>query len=1189
MRVFTSKHLTILSMLLLMVVSTTWSQQQSKLDIALRYVEQNKEKWDLSETDIADMVVSDQYTTKHNGVTHNYLIQRHASIEVYNAIMGIHILPNGEVTYATNRFISSLSEKINTSSPSISAYEAIEKAAAHFELSIEEPLRLIKNENSHNFLYEGGSLSNAEIKVKLAYQYLHKQKLARLAWNLAIDLKNTPDYWSVRVDAVTGEILDKNNWTVYCDFHDEDGDHHEHDGCNLDMAYEDEDSDLPTVEETLEEQNTNLMDATYNVFPIPVESPIHGDRELVVNPASPVASPFGWHDVDGQVGPEFTFTRGNNVHAFLDLDNSDVSAGDEPDGGDTLLFDFPFDDQTQEPSEYREAAVTQLFYMNNMMHDFTYAYGFDEQAGNFQQNNYGNGGNGSDYVRAHAQDGGGTNNANFGTPPDGQGGTMQMYLWDQAGGQLLQAIEPEEIARGFEVGTASYGPAVSTIPVEGFLAEAFDDTFDPSFGCEEIVNVDDVTGKVAMVDRGGCFFEQKTANVEAAGAIALIICNFEESTPGMAGVAEIPDPGIPTVSLKASDCALLRSVIDVGVYVSIGLPDNSGPAQVDGDFDNGIIAHEYGHGISNRLTGGPLAAGCLNNDEQMGEGWSDLFALFTTVKPGDTGDMPRGIGNYALRAGVNGGGIRRLPYTTNLDINDQTYNDVVGTAAPHPLGEVWVDAVWDMYWALVDAYGFDEDLINGTGGNNIAVQLVMDGMKLQPCNPGFLDGRDAILKADSINNDAANSCLIWEAFARRGLGFSADQGSSFDRNDGSEGYDPKPQCIKELKITKAVTPTINAGDDITVNLRATNHKGETVTGVTIMDEIPAGLSYVAGSATGATATVDGNMITFDLGEMAQDDVINISYVLSSTADILSLRTYFDDMEAGDDDWEFDAFDGIDVFEWSDVLPYSGDYCWYVASTDNENDQILQNLEPIMVTGSQPVLRFYHSYESPSGVVGGLVQISTDGGTIWEDAGDLMFRNGYPGPLEYFAFTIPNLNAFSGNSNGYIPTYVDLSSYAGQEIKIRFRYGSDDNGGTGALLGLGWFIDDFEMMDLVNYNGEACITSIEGDEACTLAPEWGTLVESNGVTDVEDPEQKTVLAVYPNPANDFINVALTTESAEDITLELLSLDGKLIRQKAFRTNGDYQLIPIRVEDLASGFYFVRVNTPNEIAVEKIVIK
>ena len=67
--------------------------------------------------------------------------------------------------------------------------------------------------------------------------------------------------------------------------------------------------------------------------------------------------------------------------------------------------------------------------MNNWIHDKTYALGFTESAGNFQTNNFGKGGLGNDAVQADAQDGSGTNNANFNTPPDGSAGRMQMFLW----------------------------------------------------------------------------------------------------------------------------------------------------------------------------------------------------------------------------------------------------------------------------------------------------------------------------------------------------------------------------------------------------------------------------------------------------------------------------------------------------------------------------------------------------------------------------------------------------------------------------------------------------------------------------------------------------------------------------------------------------------------------------------------
>ena len=95
------------------------------------------------------------------------------------------------------------------------------------------------------------------------------------------------------------------------------------------------------------------------------------------------------------------------------------------------VFDFPAD-LTQEPTTYRNAAVTNLFYLNNWIHDKLYSLGFTESAGNFQNNNFGRGGLGNDAVQADAQDGSGTNNANFSTPSDGSPGRMQMYIWPGA-------------------------------------------------------------------------------------------------------------------------------------------------------------------------------------------------------------------------------------------------------------------------------------------------------------------------------------------------------------------------------------------------------------------------------------------------------------------------------------------------------------------------------------------------------------------------------------------------------------------------------------------------------------------------------------------------------------------------------------------------------------------------------------
>jgi len=171
--------------------------------------------------------------------------------------------------------------------------------------------------------------------------------------------------------------------------------------------------------------------------------------------------------------------------------------------------------------------------------------------------------------------------------------------------------------------------------------------------------------------------------------------------------------------------------------------------QRDGDFDNGIIVHEYGHGISNRLVGGPSNVNCLGNAQQPGEGLSDWWALVYTAKPGDLASDGRGIGTYAMGQPADGLGIRAQRYSTDPAINTHTYESIRGARIPHGVGEVWAQGMWEAYWALVNAHGFDPDLKNALGGagNQRAMFYVNEGLKNTVCSPAFTDVRDGILQA----------------------------------------------------------------------------------------------------------------------------------------------------------------------------------------------------------------------------------------------------------------------------------------------------------------------------------------------------------------------------------------------------------------------------------------------------------
>ena len=329
------------------------------------------------------------------------------------------------------------------------------------------------------------------------------------------------------------------------------------------------------------------------------------------------------------------------------------------------------------------------------------------------------------------------------------------------------------------------------------------DSSDPHDACDFILNRTALNGKIVVINRGLCLFTEKIVAAQDNGVIAVIMINNVPGNPIMMG-GDSSDINIPSIMIGLSDGEPIINKLQNGETINATLVNN-GPYNIDGNFDNGIIAHEYGHGISNRLTGGPQQANCLFNDEQMGEGWSDWIGLMMTMQASDTAEKPRGYGTFAVSQTTAGSGIRPARYSTDMSVNPATYGmtNNENLSMPHGVGYVWASMLWDLTWELIDQYGFDADLINGTGGNNLAMQLVTDGMKLQSCNPGFVDGRDAILQADMLANGGANQCYIWKVFANRGLGYSAEQGTTSDRFDQVEAFDLPPDTTlpcEELSI-----------------------------------------------------------------------------------------------------------------------------------------------------------------------------------------------------------------------------------------------------------------------------------------------------------------------------------------------------------------------------------------------------
>ncbi|HRI60935.1 MAG TPA: M36 family metallopeptidase [Saprospiraceae bacterium] len=1155
------------------------------LGIAREYISAHLDEWGLTPQDVDGMTVNDMYTDKTSGITRVYFLQRHRDIPVYNAILNVSITKEGSVFFAGNRFVSDLAGKVNTTEPALSASQAVVKLAAHLGLPAEE-LRLKKQTAESQFVFEKGDIAKEDITVMLSYQPFDGKAL--LAWDILFSPVGKPDKWSTRVDAVTGNVLNEFNWTVYC------FENKSRFGGGDNDCYEQRDF-------TPSDFNPAMTGEQYNVWPAPIESPNHGPRTMVADPSDPIASPFGWHDVNGQPGPEYTITLGNNVRAYQDRDNLGHSSYDEPDGGANLHFDFPYE-PSWDPEQYVDASVVNLFYWVNYMHDFAYRFGFDEVAGNFQVNNYGKGGAGNDFMFAVAQAGanqGFADNPQYSHGNEGSTGTIFM-MESKRVPKYLTVNEPAVVSgmyktSGLDAGWGA-GAYVTDIPVSGEVVLVNDGIEDASTSdaCEEIINVSELAGKIALIDRGTCEYGLKALQAQNAGAIGVIICNYNDEYLGLLHPGEYgADVHIPVVLIYAKSNQIIRPYIGNGLKVALVNPGQDGPVAYDYSFDNGFIAHEYGHGISWRLAGGPNAA-CFDNHEQMDEGWSDYFALVTTVQPGDTGAKGRGIGSYELDQPISSAGVRRYPYSTDMNINPLTYADISNSQTRHDLGEVWASVLWDLYWALVDKYGWSADLYNESSGNYKAIRLAFDGLKNLPCSPGFVDGRNAILAADSSLYGAENTCLLWEVFARRGLGYSAKQGSPFNAGDQKAAFDVLPVCANKILIEKSVTDFIQPGDDIEVTIKVGNFKPETATDIVVTDEIPAGTSFKPNSSS-LPANIQGNTVSFNLGNMSFKQETTITYTLESAPGAWSQRKFLDDVpDENDANWLTYTIGNDASNDWivtNEYPAHSGNFAWNSKETPEVTLQAME-INPdaftFHVDGARPALRFYHRYQTEEILNAGIVEVKEVGTTAWKQVDNDMLRNGYPCFIHLQTFGLPNLKGFSGNSgNDYKASYIDLNKWAGKDIRIRFRFGT--NALTESGNGAGWLIDDIEFMDLLAYNGEVCVTSAQGDLECATAPEEGTIVDSRAEPlDASEHSIKFPVKIYPNPAGDVINISLPRGYKQDVSVDFLALDGRLLFTKSLNNSGDGDL-SINTGDVPAGLYLVKVSSAEGRYVGKVAIQ
>lgn len=815
---------------------------QSNKQLIQSYLVENREELRLTNADISDWIIESEVHGSGTKVTNCHLVQRHQGIEIFDAQSSAWI-KEGKVLKLENRFITGVAAKVNTTIPGISVLEAISQVYNSLQIATPPQFSIVETVKANTYKLSDG-LQEDFISAKLVYQITEVRGL-RLAWAFQFYAPNANNLWDLRIDAVSGDILEKTDLNLECSF----GDVH--------TRRERSDSNFSFFKSAFHNQSNISMvsnPGTYRVIPYNYESPNHSPFQLITTAGNALASPNGWHNSNAIGGTNasliYTYTRGNNILAQEDA-NGDNGSGIRPEGTAALTFDFPYGGQSLQPTAYTSAATTNLFYTVNMIHDIWYQYGFDEASGNFQQNNYGRGGAVSatgDHVLADAQDGYAQadptlNNANFSTPNDGARPRVQMFLWDTGAPatDFITINSPASIS-GTRTATTNVFEGTDRIPVpaapNGISSDLvlYNNGPNPpghNSACQSATNASGLAGKIVLIKRGGCFFNLKVKNAQDAGATAVIIMDSIANNPTRLSMSSTGILGItiPAVFITKEDGDQLVSEMSNGpVNVKLESPSNL-YLFADGSFDNGIIGHEVGHGISNRLIGGPTNASCMTNGEQMGEGWSDWFGLMLQIKPGETGEEVRGIGTYAINEPTTGGGIRSMPYSTNFAVNSKTLNDS-NTTFPHDRGEVWAAVLWDLAWAYIDKYGFDPDIYNGTGGNNKVMRLVIDALKLQACNSAsFISSRDHLFAADQATTGGQDYCLIAEVFEKRGMGLNASSGSAASGTDQVEDFTPfpaGPNCLLSVDYfnnTDLIRMYPNPVNDM-LNIRINNFVGK---------------------------------------------------------------------------------------------------------------------------------------------------------------------------------------------------------------------------------------------------------------------------------------------------------------------------------------------------------------------------
>lgn len=692
--------------------------------IVQNFIAANKTLYGLTEEQVNRLKVGAVYTNPDGNLTWVRLEREVNGIPVFGEELTAVLTKRGELARTAGELTTGVDDSELSFSSKLSAQDAVAMAANSIGVSVEPASLVLKNASAdgNSFVFEPGPFSY-EIKVEQIY-FPMEMGVVELAWSVML-WQDNPAYL-VLISAEDGKMLFRKNLT-------------QDQTQSATYSFYNDDSPAPL----------SPITSTGNTVPNAQGATI--GRTLLTVISEDPSNNLGWITDGGNT------TTGNNVDAGMDLVSPDgIDAGSRPVGAPFRVFNFSYNPAPGNPSpgdsptlaNYRFGEAVNMFVWSNRYHDRLYQLGFTEAARNFQQNNFGRGGSGNDFVLAQGQDFSGTSNANFLTPSDGTPGRMQMFIFN--------------------------GPN----------------------------------------------------------------------------------------------------------------PDRSS------GLDQEILIHELTHGTSNRLHNN---ANGLNATQSggMGEGWSDFYArsLLSTADEDVNGIY--GAGGYStldITAPTAYGsnyyyGIRRFPYAVKTTVggpnnkphNPLTFADIdagkinltdgafsrgpIGSSsahAVHNIGEVWCMALLEVRARLINRMGF-------AAGNQRMLQLVTDGMKLDPSNPTLLDGRNSILAASTASGGgAAEEADIWAGFAARGMGFGATvTPAATTPITVTESFNTPNLLLGTVSIAAEDCQDANGaadpGETVQLAVQLTNPLGTPATGVTATITNPGGGPAVGYGTIGANGNATQNI------------------------------------------------------------------------------------------------------------------------------------------------------------------------------------------------------------------------------------------------------------------------------------------------------------------------------------------